>query len=114
MSQAKVDKYKHEKANRKAILKREKRKQIAGQITGIIICAALVGWIGYSIYDSAEKKAATSQTEVDVSALTDYLNRLTETDTDKDTDQDTTGAEDNGTDESNAGEDNADDGDAEA
>ena len=55
MSQEKVDRYKQEKANRKAILKKEKRMRIAGRILGIAICAAIVGWIGYSVYDSAEE-----------------------------------------------------------
>ena len=88
MSQEKVDRYKQEKANRKAILKKEKRMRIAGRILGIAICAAIVGWIGYSVYDSAEKKAAATKTEVKVSAITDYLSGLTAEDTDKNTDQD--------------------------
>ena len=37
MSQAKVDRYKEEKANRKKILAKEKRKRIAGTICGWLI-----------------------------------------------------------------------------
>ena len=77
MSQEKVDRYKQEKANRKVILKREKRKRIAARIAGTVVCVAIVGWIGYSAYDSMEKKAAAAQTEVNVSAITDYLDTLT-------------------------------------
>ncbi len=84
MSQEKVDRYKQEKANRKVILKREKRKRIAARIITTVVCAAIVGWIGYSVYDSAEKKAATTQTEVNVSAVTDYLESLTADESDAD------------------------------
>lgn len=84
MSQEKVDRYKQEKANRKVILKREKRKRIAARIAGTVVCAAIVGWIGYSVYDSVEKKAATAQTEVNTSAVTDYLNSLTPDESDAD------------------------------
>ena len=43
MSQAKVDRYKEEKANRKKILAKEKRKRIAGTICG---------WLKMCIRDS--------------------------------------------------------------
>ena len=39
MSQAKVDRYKEEKTNRKKILAKEKRKRIAGTICGWVIAA---------------------------------------------------------------------------
>lgn len=110
MSQEKVDRYKHEKANRKAIMKKEKRMRIASRILGIVICVAIVGWIGYSVYDSVEKKAATTQTEVKVSAITDYLSGLTAEDTDKNTDQDSADTKDESTDQdsSDTEGDNAD------
>lgn len=76
MSQEKVNRYKAEKANRKAILKKEKRKKIITRVVGTLVCVAIVGWIGFSIYDSAEKKAAASQTEVNLNAVTDYLSGL--------------------------------------
>ena len=55
MSQAKVDRYKEEKANRKKILAKEKRKRIAGTICGWLIALLIVGWAGYSGYNAYEK-----------------------------------------------------------
>lgn len=76
MSQEKVNKYKQEKANRKQILKKQKRNRIIARIAGAIVCLAIVGWIGYSVYDSTAKKAAASQTDVDLSSLQDYLSGI--------------------------------------
>ena len=51
MSQQKVEQYKKDKANRKKILAREKfRTRVAGCAVGIV-CLAIVGYIGYSVYD---------------------------------------------------------------
>ena len=53
MSQAKVDKYKKEKANRQKIMKKQKWMH-RFEMTGIALVAVLVvGWIGYSVYDKA-------------------------------------------------------------
>lgn len=81
MSQEKVDKYKEQKANRQKIMKREKRilrleKAAAGLVALIAVC-----WIGYSAYgliteDGSESGVET--TEIDVSALSDYLVSLSE------------------------------------
>lgn len=79
MSQEKVNKHKEEKANRKVILKKEKRKKIAGRIAGSIVCLAIVGWLGYSAYDSVTKNMAASQTDINLSGISDYLNNLNTT-----------------------------------
>ena len=105
MSQEKVNKYKEEKANRHKIMKREKRNRMIGRIVGIVICLAIVGWIGYSIYDRAATKIATAQTEVNLSALDDYLNELYADDTEDDDADD--GTADDATD--NSADGNADD-----
>lgn len=76
MSQEKVNKYKEEKANRKQIIKKEKRNRIIGRIIGAIVCLAIVGWIGFSIYDSTSKSIASSQTEVDFTAVDDYFSAM--------------------------------------
>ncbi len=76
MSQEKVNKYKQEKANRKQILKKQKRNRMITRIAGTIVCLAIVGWIGFSAYDSTTKKIAASQTEVDLSALQNYLSGI--------------------------------------
>ena len=56
MSQAKVDRYKEEKKNRKKIMAKEKRMRIAGYVAGCLVAAGIIGWAGYSGY-SAMKQA---------------------------------------------------------
>ena len=48
MSQAKVDKYKKEKANRKKEMAKQKTEKIIGIICGCAILVAIVGWAGYT------------------------------------------------------------------
>ena len=50
MSQAKVDKYKKEKANRKKEMAKQKTEKIIGIICGCAILVAIVGWAGYTGY----------------------------------------------------------------
>lgn len=76
MSQEKVNKYKEEKANRKQIMKRERRNRTIGRIVGAVICLAVVCWLGYSVYDSVNKKSAASQTEANLEAMQNYLGNL--------------------------------------
>lgn len=80
MSQEKVDRYKNEKANRQKIQKREKRVFFLEKMAALLICAVVVGWIGYSAYgvvtreDTSEQEATV--TEMDIDAITDYLQNL--------------------------------------
>ena len=72
MSQEKVDRYKKEKANRVKIQKKEKR------VLFLEKCAIAVGWIGYSAYNLAMRPDPNEEqevvtTEMDVTALNDYL-----------------------------------------
>ena len=46
MSQAKVDRYKEEKKNRKKIMAKEKRMRIAGYVAGCLVAAGIIGWGG--------------------------------------------------------------------
>ena len=68
MSQAKVDRYKEEKANRKKILAKEKRKRIAGTICGWVI--------GYSGYNAYEKSRPIKTIYADLDAINNYMNTL--------------------------------------
>ena len=52
MSQAKVDRYKEEKKNRKKIMAKEKRMRIAGYVAGCLVAAGIIGWAGYSGYSA--------------------------------------------------------------
>lgn len=86
MSQEKVDKYKKEKANRAKLQKREKREKrvlFFEKLAIGAVCLVALGWIGYSAYgvvtredSDAEQEVVT--TEMDVTAITDYLTGLTE------------------------------------
>lgn len=81
MSQAKVDKYKEYKANKKEILKKERNKRRLEYGLAILILAAFVGWIGYAVViDAADRieNGAASYTELDVTALNEYLSSVSE------------------------------------
>ena len=70
MSQAKVDQYKKEKANRKDTLAKEKRQKMIMKICAGTVLVALVAWVGIStadfIYDSRPKeKIYVQTTEID-------------------------------------------------
>ena len=86
MSQQKVDRYKKQKNDREKIQRREKWELRMEKLAIAVVCIAMVGWIGYSAYDlvtredpNAEQEVVT--TEMDVTALTDYLSGLSQTDT---------------------------------
>ena len=86
MSQQKVDRYKKQKNDREKIQRREKWELRLEKLAIAVVCIAMVGWIGYSAYHlvtredpNAEQEVVT--TEMDVTALTDYLSGLSQTDT---------------------------------
>ena len=53
MSQAKVDRYKEEKKNRKKTMAKEKRLHLLAVVCGWLVVIALAGWAGVSGYFSA-------------------------------------------------------------
>ncbi|MDO4308227.1 MAG: hypothetical protein Q4C77_15520 [Eubacteriales bacterium] len=75
MSQKKVDAYKEQKANRQKIIKREKMILRLEKIAALVVCIVAVCWIGYSVQDKVTGKDSEEQivTEMDTSALDDYL-----------------------------------------
>ncbi|MCI8598189.1 MAG: hypothetical protein HFJ10_07095 [Lachnospiraceae bacterium] len=75
MSQEKVNRYKEEKANRKEILAKEKKKQMLMKVCAGVIALALVCWIGYSVYDTVTRPD-TSTVEIDSTALDEYLSTV--------------------------------------
>lgn len=87
MSQEKVDRYKQEKANRKEILKKEQKKNKLVKIGLGLILAALLVWIGYSVHYSITKEETTQ--EIDIEALTEYLNSLEANTTEEETEEET-------------------------
>lgn len=78
MSQEKVDRYKAQKARRHEIYKKEKRLLALEKLAGILICAAVVVWVGYSVYGkvTATQNAKVVETVMDVTAIDDYLSEL--------------------------------------
>ena len=65
-----------EKYNRKKQLQQEKRERIIYSIVGSVAAVALVTWIGFSVYARVEANRPVSYTEVNVSAVSDYLSTL--------------------------------------
>ena len=83
MSQQKVDRYKKQKNDREKIQRREKWELRLEKLAIAVVCIAMVGWIGYSAYDLVTREDPNAEQEVvmDVTALTDYLSSLSQTDT---------------------------------
>ena len=94
MSQAKVDKYKAEKANRKEIIAKEKRQKMLIKIVGSIVGVALVAWIGVSAGVSIYDSRPVEKIYVTTAGLDDYLNGLFEEETESESEKETsTGSE---------------------
>lgn len=73
MSQAKVERYKQEKKNRKAELKKQKRKKVLGCIIAILICAAIAVWIGFSAYSYHQEHQPVKTTSINVDAIQNFI-----------------------------------------
>lgn len=79
MSQAKVDKYKQDKANRQKIIKKQKRMHRFEMTAIAVVCAIFVVWVGYSVYDKVSSGDGTAQTVTfDATAVQNYLSGLVE------------------------------------
>lgn len=76
MSQAKVDAYKKEKANRKKTMARNKVKHTIAKVCAAIACVAIVAWIGYSGVKAYDNKRPLNTIYCQTGALDDYLNGL--------------------------------------
>jgi hypothetical protein len=87
MSQAKVDKYKVEKANRKEIMAKEKRQKMLIKIIGSVIGVVLVAWIGVSAGVAVYNSRPVDKIYVTTADLDDYLNDLYEEETEESTDK---------------------------
>lgn len=76
MSQAKVDRYKEEKKNRKANQAKAKRNALVGKICGGVVVVALAAWLGYSAVNSYERSVNGGTVTVDTTALDEYTSGL--------------------------------------
>lgn len=71
MSQAKVDKYKQDKKNRKKIMAKQKRQRFLGNCAFAVVILAFVGYLGYSVYDGKFKKDDNKETEAATYSLSE-------------------------------------------
>lgn len=76
MSQAKVDRYKKEKANRKKMMRKEKILRNVRRCVAGLVVLAIIGWFGYSAYDLHSSNQERAVAEVNYDSITDYLNTL--------------------------------------
>lgn len=74
MSQAKVDRNKENKANRKQIVAKEKRQRTLTKFCGVVILVAILGWAGYSAYGIYESKQPAIY--ADLTSINEYVNSL--------------------------------------
>lgn len=78
MSQQKVDRYKQEKANRKQIMRRQRIMSIVRRSAAAVVAVALIGWLGFSAYDSYMSNQERAEVSVNYDSVTDYLSGLSE------------------------------------
>lgn len=74
MSQAKVDLRKEQKANRKQIVARQKRRHTITVVCGWALLIALLGWAGYSAYSIYENNQPAIY--ADLTSIDQYVNSL--------------------------------------
>lgn len=72
MSQAKVNRYKEEKNNRKKNIKKEKAMQLVRRTVFSVVAVALIGWFGYSTYSIYESKKPVESVEINYDAISEY------------------------------------------
>ncbi len=76
MSQAKVDAYKNEKANRKETIKKDKRMGIIRALIASCLVIALVAWAGVSLYGNISNQERSQAIVVDYEDVAGYINSL--------------------------------------
>ena len=74
MSQEKVDRYKEQKKNRKAILAKKKRNAFLTKCGCGLVVVLLAAWLGYSAVDSYYANSETVY--ADVTALDEYTSTV--------------------------------------
>lgn len=76
MSQEKVEKYKEAKANRKEIMKKEKRARIFRNSMAVVALVAVVGWLGYSAVAFYFDNLPREEVQVDYTAISDFEDQI--------------------------------------
>lgn len=78
MSQEKVDRYKQEKANRKQIIRKQRMMNVLRKCVLSVIGLALIGWLGYSAYNTHTVNQERELATINYDAVNTYLDGLTE------------------------------------
>ena len=76
MSQAKVEKYKEQKANRKQTMKKEKVQSIVRNSIAAVVVVAALGWVGYSGVTTIIDNIPREEVKVDYNAISNYESAL--------------------------------------
>jgi ABC-type phosphate/phosphonate transport system permease subunit len=76
MSQAKVEQYKKDKANRKKIMAKERRQRRFAAVIGWVVVLAVVVWAGKSAYNIYDSSRPEKSYVIDTDAVEDYLDTL--------------------------------------
>ena len=76
MSQAKVDRYKEEKANRKKTMAKEKMLRRVKMAVGVLVAVVIVCWAGFSGYRVYENNKPMKTIYTNLSAIEDYMTTL--------------------------------------
>ena len=72
MSQEKVQRYKEEKANRKAIMRKQKIARIVRNSVAGVVVVAVLGWVGYSGVVTYLENIPREEVTMDYAAISDY------------------------------------------
>ena len=78
MSQAKVDQYKKEKANRKETMAKEKRQKMLVKLASGAVVLVLAAWIGISTVDFIMDNRPKETVYVQTTEIDNYLDSLFE------------------------------------
>ena len=76
MSQAKVDQYKKDKANRRETVAKEKRNKKLVKLCAGVVMLALAAWIGISAVDAVKNSQPAKTIYVDTAELDNYISEL--------------------------------------
>ena len=78
MSQEKVERYKEQKANRKEIMKKEKRARVIRNSVAAVMVLAVMVWLGYSAVDFYIDNLPREEVEVDYAVISEYEETMNE------------------------------------
>ena len=76
MSQEKVNRYKASKINRKEEIKKKKITKAVRTVVACVVLAALVYWLGFSVYKNHEANQPRQVAGADVTELVNYIEGL--------------------------------------